>query len=85
MNFFKPFEVPVIQVVEKSSPRCSFVLVFQFAPGGMARYQEDTQSNTKGNCAGPLHTVALPKRLLISLQQFLVLHVCLLIELRFFC
>src|SRR5208282_2214007 len=82
MDFFKPLEVPVIQVVEKRSPRYGLVLVLQFAPGGMAWYQEEAQSDTKDNCAGQLHTMASPKRLLASLLQSLGLHKCLLIEIR---
>jgi hypothetical protein len=68
VNFFKPFEVPVIQVVEKRSPRYGLVPVLQFAPGGMTRYQEEAQSDTKDNCAGALDMRGSPKQLLASLQ-----------------
>jgi hypothetical protein len=68
VDFFKALEVSVIQVVEKRSPRYGFVPVLQFARGGMARYQEEAQHNTKDNCAGPLHTMASPKRITATFQ-----------------
>jgi hypothetical protein len=69
VDFFKALEVSVIQVVEERSPRYGLVLVLQFARGGMARYQEEAQYNTKDNCAGgPLHTMASPKRMTATFQ-----------------
>jgi hypothetical protein len=68
VDFFKALEVSVIQVVKKRGPRYGLVLVLQFARGGMARYQEEAQYNTKDNCAGRLHTMASPKRMTATLQ-----------------
>lgn len=74
VDFFKSLEVPVIQVIEKRSPRHRLVLLLQFSSCGIARYQEEAHSNTQDDCTGPLRTIAPPKRLFASFQQSLALH-----------